>query len=115
MRRIRKTPPKNLKMVVKANNDIATILEDADKEKLKSLMAAIKSIDQILENNAGKMPKRDLVILVGERRKAVDALEGFTSHLYKNYDLNEDVEYGMDPLNGEVMELPKHRPVFKIR
>ena len=102
-------------LVIKANGELASMLEESDIEELTRLTCALSNTDQVLAMFSGKMPKKDMVLLMERREANVLNLEKFIKSIYKKYELDDDVCYGFDPTLGEIVQLPAKRPVWKFR
>lgn len=101
--------------IIKKDDSIAFKVEPADIETFINLAAAVGSVDQIIEKSSGKLPQRDLVVIIGERKKAATELEKFVAGVYKKYDLDDSYSYAFDVIKGEVFQLPTKRLLWRFK
>ena len=100
---------------MKKDDSLAVRVEDEDIAKFQELAATVGSVDQILSIHSGKMPKRDMVAVIGERNKAAVELEKFVAGIYKKYGLDDGYNYAFDVARAEIHQMPTKRPLWRFR
>lgn len=102
-------------LVLKKDESVVVKMDLEDSERFLELSASLGSIDQIIGSHTGKMPQRDLIVVIEERRKASVAMEKLVDLIYRKYDLNDSNVYAFDATRGEIHQTPTKRPLWRFR